>query len=192
MPPPVKITKQNVLDAALTLTRERGAEALNARALAGALGCSTQPIFHNFASMEQLRLEVIRLADRVYQDFLAREMSRTDVSPYMASGLGYIRFAVEEPNLFRLLFMRDRSAEPPVPDPTLDDVLLPLQRATGLSRSEAERFHLHMWVVVHGVAVMLVSAFLSWDEPQIERLLSEAYQGQLLRCRAEKQKEAVQ
>ena len=42
MPPKVKITKQDIIDTALALIREGGESALNARAIAAALNCSTQ------------------------------------------------------------------------------------------------------------------------------------------------------
>ena len=37
MPPKVKITKENIVSTALSLVRECGAEAINARAIASAL-----------------------------------------------------------------------------------------------------------------------------------------------------------
>ena len=41
MPPKVKITKEEIIEAALRIVRESGDEALNARNVAAALGCST-------------------------------------------------------------------------------------------------------------------------------------------------------
>ena len=55
MPPKVKITKEDIIKTATQLVRESGEDAINARAIASALGCSTQPIFSNFATMEQLQ-----------------------------------------------------------------------------------------------------------------------------------------
>ena len=49
MPPKVKVSKEDINTAAVEMVRESGAEALNARALAAKLGCSTQPIFSNFS-----------------------------------------------------------------------------------------------------------------------------------------------
>ena len=58
MPPKVKITKDEILKAALGIVRKGGAQALNARALADALGCSTQPVFSNYPGMDELRADV--------------------------------------------------------------------------------------------------------------------------------------
>ena len=83
--------------------RRQGAEALNARAVAGVLGCSTQPIFSNFATMEELRLAVVTEADRLCNDYIRREVEGGNYPPYKSSGMAYIRFAKEEKELFKLL-----------------------------------------------------------------------------------------
>ncbi|MBO5790241.1 MAG: TetR/AcrR family transcriptional regulator, partial [Clostridia bacterium] len=62
MPPKVKITKEEIVEAAMRIVRECGDEALNARNIAASLGCSTQPVFSNFATMAELRLAVIKKA----------------------------------------------------------------------------------------------------------------------------------
>ena len=58
MPPRVKITKEDIIKTALELVRVGGEGAINARSIAGALGSSTQPIFSNFSSMEELEKEI--------------------------------------------------------------------------------------------------------------------------------------
>ena len=45
MPPRARISKELILNAALRITCEEGFEAVNARSLAAALGCSTRPLF---------------------------------------------------------------------------------------------------------------------------------------------------
>ena len=109
MAAPVRITRERLAAAALELVRQGGPEALNARALARALGCSTQPIFRNFASMEALRDAVLDRAHGLYRTGLEARMVQSPYPPYKAAGMAYIAFAREEPQLFRLLFMRSRS-----------------------------------------------------------------------------------
>ena len=57
MPPKAKVTRDMILEAAFALVRQEGHSALNARALARKLGCSTQPILYNFATMEALSVQ---------------------------------------------------------------------------------------------------------------------------------------
>ena len=74
MLPKVKVTKDTIITAAMDIVRESGASALNARALAARLGCSTQPIFSNYTSMEALRTDVIAQANELYQSFQQQDM----------------------------------------------------------------------------------------------------------------------
>ena len=111
MPPKLKILKEDIIKTAIHIVREEGSEALNARAIASFLNCSTQPIFSNFATMDELRLELIKKADQMCREYLQREVEAANYPPYKANGMAYIRFAKEEKELFKLLYMRDRTGE---------------------------------------------------------------------------------
>ena len=93
MPPKVKITKEDIIKAALDLARENGEATLNARSIAAALGCSTQPIFSNFSSMEELEEEVIKAAYEIYREFLKNEAEGGKYPQYKSFGMAYIRFS---------------------------------------------------------------------------------------------------
>jgi len=185
MPPKAKITEKEIINAAVQLVREQGAGSLNARALANCLGCSTQPIFSNFASMEEVLAAVIGSANELYNAYLTEEISGDKYPPYKASGMGYIRFAREEKELFKLLFMRDRSYEPATMELKRDPVIEITQRATGYSYEKAERFHLEMWATVHGIGTMQATSFLKLDEALISDMITDVYQGLLARYKEE-------
>ena len=53
MPPKIRFSKADILHVAFNITREKGIDAVNARAIAKELGCSTQPVFRAFHTMEQ-------------------------------------------------------------------------------------------------------------------------------------------
>ncbi|MBP3368131.1 MAG: TetR/AcrR family transcriptional regulator, partial [Clostridia bacterium] len=74
MPPKVKITKEDIVKTALELVRAEGEEALNARSIAAALGCSTQPIFSNFETMDELREAGAESAYELYLGFIENEV----------------------------------------------------------------------------------------------------------------------
>lgn len=187
MPPKAKVTKYAIIQAALGLVRNEGEGALNARRLAAVLGCSTQPVFSNFATMDELRAAVIDAANSIYEGFLERESERTDVLPYKATGLGLIRFAADERELFKYIFMRDRSGEQ-IGDgrEELRPITDMIRRQTGLGEDEAYLFHLEMWVFVHGIAVMIATGYLEWDEQSVSTMLTDVYQGLVCRFGGEK------
>lgn len=178
MPPRITVTEEDILKHAFEIVRECGAGALNARALSKRIGCSTQPIFSNFKNMEELKGRVIERAYGLYGEYLAREMQREDEPKYKLSGLGYIRFAREERELFKLLFMRDRENEQAFyEDPTFEGILGILMRKYAFSREQALSFHAAMWVLVHGIASMIATNYLKWDEQTVSDILSKAFRG---------------
>ena len=181
MAPKVKITKEQIVQTALELIREHGASAINARSIAAALECSTQPVFSNFATMEDLRYAVTKTAYEIYLSFLAREAESDKYPKYKAFGMAYIRFAKEERELFKLLFMRDRTGEDTSTSPDFEESAKMIAAANGVSIEEARLIHLEMWSCVHGIAVMLATSFLPLEESLISDIISDVYHGVLAR-----------
>ena len=188
MPPRVKITKDDIINAALLLVQRSGEEAINARSVASFLGCSTQPVFSNFDSMEELHTEVIRAAYGVYLDFIKRELEDGKYPPYKSYGMAYIRFAREEKELFKLLFMCNREGGGLVPTEDFAASVEMIMKANGISKERAELMHLEMWTCVHGIGTMLATSFLSLDEELIGNMLTDVYQGIRVRQLTEENK----
>ena len=183
MPRTVSISKQAIIDASIELIRQEGHEALNARALAKRIGCSTQPIFSNFRNMDDLMENVLKSALDIYNAFVSESIKTgLDEPPYKANGRAYIKFAMEERNLFKLLFMRDRTNETNhVEESTFYDVLPLIMKGTGLDREKAALFHFGMWSVVHGIAVMEATSYEKPDMELVSNTLTDVYQGLLYR-----------
>lgn len=177
MPPKVKITKEEIVRAAVELVRENGKEAIGARAIAKSLGCSTQPVFSNFATMDALEAAVHIAAYDRYSGFLRSEMASGKYPPYKSYGMAYIRFAKEEKELFKLLFMCDREGKELTPSPDFTESVEMIQAAGGITKEEAERLHLEMWVCVHGIASMVATSFLTLPWELISDMLTDVYQG---------------
>ena len=178
MPPKAKVSKEDIVNAAVEIVRTSGAEALNARTVAAKLDCSTQPVFSNFASMEQLRLAVVEQADRLCDSYIAREVEQGRYPAYKASGIAYIRFAKEEKELFKLLYMRDRTGEQFPTQMEISPRMMPIvQGATGMQDEKMRLFHLEMWACVHGIATMFATGFLDMDWTLVSAMLTDFYQG---------------
>jgi AcrR family transcriptional regulator len=177
MPPQVKVSKEEIVNAAVEIVRKSGAQAINARTLAAALGCSTQPVFSNFATMEQLQQAVISAAYDRYLAFLQKEAESGQYPRYKAFGMAYIRFAGEEKELFKLLFMRDRRGEEPAPAPDFEESVAMIAQANGLSADAARLMHLEMWTCVHGIATMMATSFLALEEELVSQMLTDVYRG---------------
>jgi len=184
MPPKFKFTRDEIISTALDITREHGTQGLTARSLASRLGSSPKPIFTLFCNMEELQGEVMKAADALYNSYLENDMAEGKYPPYKASGMAYIRFAREEKQLFKLLFMRDRTGEK-IPDgrEEIRPLLEIVKQSLGISEEEALLFHAEMWLYVHGIATMAASSYLDWDMDFISRSISDVYQGLNYRIR---------
>ena len=74
--------------------------------------------------------------------------------------------------------MRDRSHE--TVGENRDEVrpLLELiEHNLGISEDEAYTFHLELWLFVHGIATMIATGYIEWDEAFISNALSDVYMG---------------
>lgn len=175
MPPKFLFTREQVVQAALNVVRSRGASGLTARALAESLGSSAKPIFSLFKNMEEVQTETLKAAYALYLERLHREMSAGEYPEYKAGGMAYIRFARDERELFKLLFMRDRTHEDKADDDETLALVDLIARNTGLSREKAYLLHLETWIYVHGIASMIATGYLNWDMEFVSRALSDCY-----------------
>jgi len=178
MPPKHKFTREQIIAVALDVIRESGMSALTARGLAAKMGSSAKPIFGLFQNMEEVQSEVINSANTLYQSYIQRSMNDKKYPPYKASGMAYIQFAKEEKELFKLLFMRDRTKEDIEENrDEIHPILEIIMTNLGLNEDKAVQFHLEMWIFVHGIATMLATSYLNWDMDFISETLTDAYEG---------------
>ena len=184
MPRTFMFTKEEIITAALELTRESGISAVTARSLGTKLGSFSKPIFSLFQRMEDVQRAILKAANDLYQGYMKKDMESGKYPPYKAIGISYIRFAKEEKELFKLLFMRDRSQEDIIKSTEENKPVIALiQKDTGLSAESAALLNLEMWIFAHGIATMLATSYLklSWDDEFISKMLKDGYQG--LKCR---------
>lgn len=176
MPPTVRFTRDAVLHAACQLMRREGMEALNARAIAKELGGSTQPIFRLFTNMEDLHRELILYVARQFQAHAEADMAQSD-SPYIQLCTTYLLYGRDEPELFKLLFIRDRVSEGQYSDQTNFDLVFNiLKKETPLDDETALRFFERTWLFIHGLAVCIATKYIPCqDERYLISMVKEAY-----------------
>lgn len=183
--PKAKITKEMVTDAAFEVTRVMGAENVNARTVSEKLGCSTQPVMYHFAKIEELKRTVYEKADAFHTERLM------DIDPdkgvMLSIGLNYIRFAVREPNLFRLLFQSGFAVENSllemISSEELKPVLAVMQRAMEMSEKQTKEVFATIALFAHGYASIIANNSLEYDEKTVSADLTRAYRGAVLAAR---------
>ena len=190
MPAKKQVYKADVLQAAVEIAREKGIEKVNTSTLVQKMGCSTQPIYDAYKSMAELKAEVAKAIEATYEKYLEEEVKSGKYPLYKGYGMGYIRFAREEKEFFRYLFLRDRRGER-IGDGKgeMREILEVIRKNTGLSEEEAYKFHIEMWIYVHGIATMLATSYLDLNEETVSELISDAYAGLRLRYKTDKEEE---
>lgn len=183
MPPKCKFSREEIIQAALDLTRTEGINALTARALGAKLGSSPKPIFTVFENMEAVQAEVQKAAKALYAAYI--HVGLQQQLPFKGVGTQYILFAIQEPKLFQLLFMSEQSQKPsvagilPVIDESYDQILLSVQNGYGLDQKDAENLYRHLWIYTHGIAVLCATNMCLFTAEEISRMMSEVFVGLL-------------
>ena len=183
MPAKAKITKEMIIDAAFEIAQEAGAENINARTVSQKLGCSTQPVMYHFSTIEELKRAAYAKADQYHTEYLMRAVdAKEDVM--LEIGLNYIRFAVEEPHLFRFLFQSGFAVEnnllEMINSKELVPILLVMQETMKMSMEQTKQVFVTLALFVHGYASLIINNSLEYDEKLVTMHLKQLYKGVLL------------
>ena len=169
MPRSPTTTKEAIIEGAFQLIREHGHEALTVRNLASFLGCSTQPIMYQFPSMDVLKDLTYQKTDALHSEYI---LSAEDL---LEIGLRYIRFAEEEPRLFRFLFQSGRfsglSLEELIRAPETAGVLAAVSAEEALTPEDAVVFFEPLAALVHGYASLIANNAMKYDPDAIRTTL---------------------
>lgn len=176
MPPKPKYTKEEIIDAAVDVVREKGESALTARELGNKLGTTSRPIFTAFKNMDELKQAVLFRSNEIMLQYRKKAFKNRAIPRYKAIGVSYIEFAAKEKNLFKLRFMRDRTNESYNFENEYDsETLSTVMEQTGLNEEKSNLFHTEMWIYTHGIATMIATSYIEWTPEQISSLLTDAY-----------------
>ena len=182
MPPKARITRDMIIDAAIEVIRNSGFDSLNARTVAAQLHCSTQPVMYHFETIESLKKAAFRKADQIHFAYMMN--CPAEQYPVLSIGLNYIRFAVEEPQLFRFLFQsgyaRENSLLEMVDSEELLPVLAVMQEGAGLSLEKTKAVFITVAMFAHGYASIIANNHLEYDEKLIAEHLERTWNGAVL------------
>jgi len=177
LPPAQKFTGAQIIAAALNIARQGGIEAVTARGLGLRLGTSSRPIFTAFRNMEQVQRETVKAARALYNGYVERGLAETPA--FKGVGMQYIRFAREEAQLFKLLFMSagetQRALENVLPaiDENSGRIIAEIEKSYALSREAAYKLYQRMWIFTHGIACLCATGVSSFTDAETGALLSE-------------------
>ena len=149
--------------------RDGGFSSINARSVAKKLGCSTQPIYFSFKNMDELKKALTERAiemhtQRVYDSLLMHEGNDSCYSSY---GMGFVRFAAEEKQLFRWLYLDGKQLGPYQNDVLFPETIQAIMDEFGYSKDIAKKFHQDMVYYSYGLAILANTDHLNLTESEL-------------------------
>lgn len=183
MPTTLKITKEKILDAAFSIARSYGVNKVSNREIAKRLNCSIRPIYYQFKNVAELNKELYVKIEKFFYKFIMDNM--IDTMPlYKQVGINYIKFAREETNLFKFLFMTRSDLIPKEfiskDQEDFKELVKLIKISTKLSDKDVESFHIKMWIFAHGIATLSANNTVEFNDEQISHLLSLEFQALML------------
>lgn len=158
---------------------ERGE--LGLRALARDVGVSATALYRHFPDKEAL---LDALADEGLRRLGALQAQAWlkaggGSAGFKATGIAYVRFAHDEPALFRLSFTRQMAERKEGGDG--GEVAYNLLRA-GVGEAlpgvkDPDVAALHAWALVHGLAMLVLDRRIDWDEAMVEKVVGLTFGG---------------
>ena len=166
------IVKEQVLDAAFEIIRKEGYPVLSTRKIAQQLGCSTQMIYKWYGTMDELKKDVVaKITD--YLKTIIYSFYKTG-NPFLDVEIGYVYTAHAEPLLFKFIYI-DNSLSVKLTDVIKDRRIVSVIRKDFRMASyrKNQKTVLDNWVYVHGLAILIVSGVIAYDEDKIKNMLSD-------------------
>ncbi len=172
-----------VIAAGLKRLAEGDGGELGLRALARDVGVSATALYRHFPDKEAL---LDALADEGLRRLGALQAQAWlkaggGVAGFKATGIAYVRFAHDEPALFRLSFTRQMPERHSGEGGDGGEVAYNLLRA-GVGEAlpgvgDPDTAALHAWALVHGLAMLILDRRIEWDEAKVAEVVGLTFGG---------------
>lgn len=173
-----KITKEKILETALEIAKEKGLEGVSNREIAKRMNSSIRPIYYQFKNVFELNKELYITILKYFYNFLMNH-AIPDMPKYKQVGINYIKFAKEENQLFKILFMTNINM---LPDDFImndyedfQEIIKIVKNSTNLIDDDSKSFHMKMWIFTHGIATLVATKTINFSDQQIEDLLTKEF-----------------
>ena len=177
MAPKYKFTREEMIAAAVQVGREKGGGALSAKSLGMKLGISTQPVFTCFGSMDNVRSAVCSYAEELLSLYLDEGLRASEPFPGLCTE--YIRFACNEPELYRLLFLQSSAADAPATiTHARENVEAQMMKSYGMSPREADMYFSDVWLAVFGLAALIVTGKCPYTVDEVSAIFKRLCSGE--------------
>ena len=187
MPPKVRVTKQDLLEQAYHITEEMGMDALTSRSLAKAAGCSVQPVFSHFPTMETLRQETFQYA---CQKFLDEVMIFQDEPDFPARCSKWtLDLARNRPNLYKLLYLSDGFSHTSMNQMMMgyesnQKMVQNMSQAYGLTIADCQNILVRSCLLLSGICTMICVNHMEITDDEAMEMVQDTVAGMIERKRS--------
>jgi len=182
MPPKPKRNREEVMDAAINILRKDGYESITARNLAQELSVAPSSVFTHFSSKDELEGAILERIRNIYGEYLAQGAKLNP--PFKGCAVKFLEFAKNEPNMYRLIFMRkntDRElSELIFTESYRKEILDSAIKSFGIDEKQAVWLYDNLWAYIHGMATLIVTGACSFSDEEICSRLGTICRGMLL------------
>ncbi|MFD1464891.1 TetR/AcrR family transcriptional regulator [Lapidilactobacillus mulanensis] len=167
------IMKHDILNAAFNLAMRDGFQNFTARNVAEELNCSTQPLYLEFNSMQDLKRQSIK---KIQAHLLKTVFNRHyDDDPMINLDLAYIHFVCEQPLLYRTLWIEDKESVQEMKQFAHRLGMSRLRQkaeAANLSDEKMERILIGNLIIANGIANLLSTGYVKITKTQMKEILN--------------------
>lgn len=161
-----------LLDAGLTALESTRIEDLSLRQIARDVGVSATAVYRHFPDKRALLTAMAAAGIERLADQQRRAADAAPHDGFGATGRAYVRFALANPALFRLIFAYTcPDGETVFGNSMAAQMLQHYARESTASEDEARRLVVQAWAVVHGLAMLMLDGQLPPDEALIDRVI---------------------
>ncbi len=146
---------------------------ISLRGLAREVGVSATAVYRHFPDKRALLGAMAQAGLAQLGEMQQRAAMEAGDQAFSATGRAYVRFALANPSLFRLVFTHCELRDEGLPEGNLaaDMLLGSAAKFTGGDKAEARRFALQAWALVHGLAMLMLDGQVPADETLIDSVI---------------------
>jgi len=170
--------RRALIDAGLTLLKEREADDLSLREVARAVGVSATAVYRHFPDKGALldALAAEGLGQLAAAQHAAAKAAGGGERGFVATGVAYVRFALANPALFRLTFGATAARNILETPEHVPDAMAFLRRnaekAAAHLGGDARVIAIRAWSIAHGLATLMLEQQIETDDALIEQVIS--------------------
>lgn len=163
----IEISKQDILDASISVIKKYGADNLSVREVAKELNISTQVIYLRYENFQDVKHDLLLYAKSLFEN-IAKETIINGY--YMEYGISFFKFVFSEPELFKYFYLSNENK--PVNDREYHkEIVKIIMSNLSISLDDSIKLHTMMFDYCYSLAVQIVIGFQKYTIDDIKEKL---------------------